>query len=1166
MQVDHSNTLVVVLGAHRSGTSLCAAALECLGADLAIEQQYVNAENPKGFFEQPDIVAFNDRLLGALGSSWDNPCFDGDKALTAFAERAEFESEALNLFDSLFRGKPLVAIKDPRFCQLLTFWLRVFARAGYSERQVRILHVIRDGFEVAQSQRRRAQKNPDYYELGTRLEEGAALWMSSVVQAFLASRGCLSLVVDAEQLQQNPRELVKEIGEFLGHSASPDAIDRFAQTFVDPQLFHRDVSPDDRASLSASFPGFVRFNEIIKRFLSGVDAVDFSRAESTDASLLSELVDVYESDEAQMAIYRHCASALGRLSKRARSDRGALHLLQAREADHLARYNQLQDRLDETVADYENSLSPMRAELESAREQTALWEKRFESTVEEYAAVEADLRSELNSIQSYLPVRALLAVRRRIRKAIDALRVARHQSQRRWRYLRRRAVIRYHWMSLSQPATAWTLRRFVRPFFHAMDRLVGVPRPLGAVVGGLSTTDTLRYQQAGLIEQSNPLVSVIVPNYNHAAFLRRRLESIYAQDYLNFEVILLDDASSDTSTDVLEEFLQRYPDKTRLEVSKTNSGSVFRQWQRGLELASGDLLWIAESDDWCSENFLSELVPYFQNEAIALAYARTIFMDRSGEKQTWSIEEYLHELGGSRWLDAFVDTGAEIVSQAFAQKNIIPNVSSVVFRAPRLLELWQEERWLNMRTCGDWMLYLHLLRGAMLAYTPTATNYYRMHESNTSVSSYTEDRYYKEHEEVALEARRYFDVPLERFEKLEQQLACHWRDTRSDFNQVDFKRCFDLERVCAVDDARPPNVLIASYGFCAGGGETFPVSLANIMKARGYNITYLDCAQQPRNEGVRARLRDDIPVVTQFLHLQQIVDAFDIDVIHSHHAWVEGTILDLLPEESEVSIVVTLHGMYETMNSYELKAILPRVMKRIDHFIYVAEKNLRALLQYGSVQQDRLARIDNALEDEPFDRIERCHLGIPEDAFVVSLVSRAMREKGWREAISAVELASKQSTREIHLLLVGDGPEYEALQGESLPANIHLMGFQRNVRGFFAVGDVGLLPSKFRGESSPLVIIECLQAGRPVIATDLGEVHSMLKGAEGLAGSVMPLNGSELDVQALATELCRLAMEPDYLRDLSSRVSEVAAKFDVAELASRHDAVYRLVRSRRIPA
>ena len=57
---------------------------------------------------------------------------------------------------------------------------------------------------------------------------------------------------------------------------------------------------------------------------------------------------------------------------------------------------------------------------------------------------------------------------------------------------------------------------------------------------------------------------------------------------------------------------------------------MFHQWERGLNLAKGDIVWIAESDDWCTENFLEVLVPYFENEAIMLAYARTVFMDGEG--------------------------------------------------------------------------------------------------------------------------------------------------------------------------------------------------------------------------------------------------------------------------------------------------------------------------------------------------------------------------------------------------------------------------------------------------------------------------------------------------------------------------------------------------------
>ena len=78
-----SNKLIVVLGAHRSGTSLCAAALQALGADPCLGEHYANDENQKGFFEHPDIVDFNDRLLAYLGGSWDNPLFQPRPGLDA---------------------------------------------------------------------------------------------------------------------------------------------------------------------------------------------------------------------------------------------------------------------------------------------------------------------------------------------------------------------------------------------------------------------------------------------------------------------------------------------------------------------------------------------------------------------------------------------------------------------------------------------------------------------------------------------------------------------------------------------------------------------------------------------------------------------------------------------------------------------------------------------------------------------------------------------------------------------------------------------------------------------------------------------------------------------------------------------------------------------------
>jgi glycosyltransferase involved in cell wall biosynthesis len=249
--------------------------------------------------------------------------------------------------------------------------------------------------------------------------------------------------------------------------------------------------------------------------------------------------------------------------------------------------------------------------------------------------------------------------------------------------------------------------------------------------------------------------------------------------------------------------------------------------------------------------------------------------------------------------------------------------------------------------------------------------------------------------------------------------------------------------------------------------------------------------------------------------------------------------------------------MYETINDFDLETILPRLARRTARLIYVADKNLSALRQFGLLDEAKVVRIDNALSPEDFEPVSRSSLGIPEDAFVLTLVSRALVDKGWAEAIEAVTQAREKSGIDMHLLLVGDGPEYERLAAESLPAFIHLEGFQRNVRGYFAASDLGFLPSRFRGESFPLVIIECLQSGRPVLATDLGEIRGMLDGPHGMAGELIELNGDSIDTESLAAAIAALAIDSDGYRKRLAAVPAAALKFDPGILASRHDAAYR---------
>ena len=105
-----------------------------------------------------------------------------------------------------------------------------------------------------------------------------------------------------------------------------------------------------------------------------------------------------------------------------------------------------------------------------------------------------------------------------------------------------------------------------------------------------------------------PFVSVIIPNYNHAAYLDERIQSVLKQTYQNFELIILDDCSPDNgaSRDVIEKYRDN-PHVCHIIYNEANSGFTFKQWHKGMELEKGELIRIAESDDACEKTLLDTL-------------------------------------------------------------------------------------------------------------------------------------------------------------------------------------------------------------------------------------------------------------------------------------------------------------------------------------------------------------------------------------------------------------------------------------------------------------------------------------------------------------------------------------------------------------------------------
>jgi glycosyltransferase involved in cell wall biosynthesis len=241
-----------------------------------------------------------------------------------------------------------------------------------------------------------------------------------------------------------------------------------------------------------------------------------------------------------------------------------------------------------------------------------------------------------------------------------------------------------------------------------------------------------------------PQVSVIIPNYNHSRFLEQRIESVMNQTHQDFEVILLDDASTDGSVDIIQRY-SKHPKVSQILINNKNTGLPFLQWKKGIELAQADYIWIAESDDWAEPNFLEELLEKLINHPnVGLIFARSHFVNEDGcEQQDFSI-----------YRENIFREGRQVLVNEMVYYNVVHNASAAIFR--KKLAPLTDEKILSKRFCGDWLFWSSILAKSDLIFCNSKLNYYRRHLRTVSAESKSLNRYFLEGIDIPIYVAKIF--------------------------------------------------------------------------------------------------------------------------------------------------------------------------------------------------------------------------------------------------------------------------------------------------------------------------------------------------------------------------------------------------------------------------
>ncbi|MBE9604957.1 glycosyltransferase [Acetobacteraceae bacterium H6797] len=224
-----------------------------------------------------------------------------------------------------------------------------------------------------------------------------------------------------------------------------------------------------------------------------------------------------------------------------------------------------------------------------------------------------------------------------------------------------------------------------------------------------------------------PLVTVIVPNYNHRPYLAERLDSLFAQRFEDYEVLLLDDASTDESPAFLATY-RDHPKVSGVILNSENSGNTFHQWKKGIAAAKGRYIWLAESDDRTAPTLLPSLVAKLEADpSCVLAYCQSRRIDKDGQViGDW--RGWTEPLAPGLYDRDFDMDGAGFAERLLLHRNVIPNASAVLFRRDAYLASGEADP--SIRYCGDWFVWLKLAMQGRIAFHAQALNDFRQHDKS----------------------------------------------------------------------------------------------------------------------------------------------------------------------------------------------------------------------------------------------------------------------------------------------------------------------------------------------------------------------------------------------------------------------------------------------------
>lgn len=212
------------------------------------------------------------------------------------------------------------------------------------------------------------------------------------------------------------------------------------------------------------------------------------------------------------------------------------------------------------------------------------------------------------------------------------------------------------------------------------------------------------------------LISIVLPTFNHAKFLKKAIESVINQSYINWELIIIDN----NSTDETPEIVNSYSDRRIIYSKINNNGVIAASRNQGISLSNGSWIAFLDSDDWWNNNKLSKSIEYINEGKFDLIY-HDLFLVNKPYQQSFKRLARSRNLHSPIFEDLILNGNGILNSSVIVRKELLEEIGLISCDTNKIT--WEDyDCWLRISRKTDRFYYIRETLGYYWAAGGNMTN------------------------------------------------------------------------------------------------------------------------------------------------------------------------------------------------------------------------------------------------------------------------------------------------------------------------------------------------------------------------------------------------------------------------------------------------------------